>query len=138
MNRELPIDVRLDRARLAQKFDYWVMKAFLITPFVGIVLTYLKWSSFEGVFYRPWMNVKLIFFGIILIMAVLLVAGAAGTTGILEAIKNKEGDKEKLEKSLRKRVINLAYPAITLHILLAAIIIIALVGNHGDMLVETF
>lgn len=138
MNRELAIDVRLDRARLAQKFDMWVTKAFLITPFVGLALVYLKWRHLAAMVMLPWMVWKLILFAVILVMAILLIAGAAGTTGVLQAIKEGEGDEEELEQTLRKRVINLAYPAIALHILLAVIIVIALVGNHGTLLGEGF
>ncbi|MBT3502709.1 MAG: hypothetical protein HOB40_09210 [Candidatus Marinimicrobia bacterium] len=130
MNRDLPIDVRLDRAKLAQKFDMWVTKVFLATPVIGLVLAWLRWRSFSPLITLPWMNYKLILFGVILIMAIILITGAAGTVGVLQDIKDGKGDEESNEALLAKRVKELAYPAITLHILLALIIIIALVGSR--------
>jgi len=50
--------------------------------------------------------------------------------GVLQDIKDGKGDEESNEALLAKRVKELAYPAITLHILLALIIIIALVGSR--------
>ena len=136
-NRDLPIDVRLDRAKLAQKFDMWVTKVFLATPLIGLSLAWLRWRSFEPLITLPWMNLKLILFSVILIMAILLITGAAGTVGVLQDIKDGEGDEEENEAILKKRVKDLAYPAITLHILLSLIIIIALVGSRmGTDMIE--
>ena len=58
MNRNLPIDVRLDRAKLAQKFDMWVTKVFLATPFIGLTLAWLRWGSFEPLITLPWTDRK--------------------------------------------------------------------------------
>ena len=134
LKKDLPIDVRIDRAKLAHKYDMWVTKSFLLTPIIGLMLAYLRWRSFDPLFMLEWMSLKLTLFGIILLLAVMLITGASGTVQILEDIKSKSDQKELLEIKLRKRVINLAYPALALHFLIAMIIIIALTGSKDSSL----
>jgi hypothetical protein len=130
-NRDLPVEVRLDRARLAHRFDMWVTRAFLLTPIVGLGIAWAKWGSLLPLFTTPWLALKLALMGVIFILAVLLIAGSAGTTDLLEEIRDASGDADALEDQLRRRVNRLAYPALTLHVLLAAMILIALTGSRG-------
>lgn len=122
LDRKLPIAVRIDRARLAQRFDGWVLWAFLATPPLGI---WLAWLRGYELFATSWLALKMAMLGVIFLIAVAIVAGAAGTTTLLEQIAEGSGDVERLERQLRKRVIGLAYPVLALHLLLVAMIFVA-------------
>jgi uncharacterized membrane protein len=130
-NRDLPVEVRLDRARLAHRFDTWVIRAFLLTPLVGVGIAWAKWGSLLPLFTTPWLALKLALMGVVFLLAVLLIAGSAGTAELLEEIRDASGNVDDLEAQLRRRVNRLAYPALGLHVLLAAMILIALVGSRG-------
>jgi len=130
-NRDLPAEVRLDRARLAQRFDLWVLRAFLLTPIVGLGIAWARWGSLLPLFTTPWLALKLALMGVVFLLAVVLIAGAAGTTEMLEQIRDGSGDVEALEEQLRRRVNRLAVPALSLHVLLAVMILIGLTGSRG-------
>jgi uncharacterized membrane protein len=130
-NRDLSVEVRLDRARLAQRFDMWVTRAFPLTPIVGIGIAWAKWGTLLPLFTTPWLALKLALMGLVFLLAVFLIAGASGTTDLLEEIRDASGNVDDLEARLRQRVNRLAVPALTLHVLLAAMILIALAGSRG-------
>ena len=82
----------------------WVTKSFLLTPIIGLMLAYLRWRSFEPLFMLEWMSLKLTLFGIILLLAVMLITGASGTVQILEDIKSKSDQKSCLKLNLEKEL----------------------------------
>lgn len=123
LRRELPVEIRLDRALLAEKFDNWVLSAFMLMIPTGIALA---WVNGYPLFRTPWLNVKLIFFGIIILITISIFTGAGGTTGLLKKMKAGEGSLEDLEMQLRKRVIALAPPVLVIHACIIIMIFIAL------------
>ena len=122
LDRELPIAVRIDRARLAERFDLWVLKAFLLTTPLGVLTAHLRGYD---VFATPWLALKLALLAVIFLIAVVIITGAAGSTQILERIEARPAEAPALEAALRKRVLGLAVPVLALHGLLIAIIFLA-------------
>jgi len=125
LDRTQPIAVRLDRARMAERFDFWVLKAFLLTTPLGLLL--LRFRGYD-LFATSWLSLKVAMMGVIFIIAVgvIAVAGAGGTTAALERIAEQPADVERLERELRDRVIRLAYPIWALYLTLIAMIFVAL------------
>lgn len=123
LKRELPAVVRLDRAHVAEVIDRYVLYAFLLTTPIGVWLTYLKgWSLMA----TPWLATKLILYGFIILMAIRILTGAAGTKQILQKLADGEGNAEEQESKLRQNVVGMAPYALALHLSIAAIIFIAL------------
>ena len=123
IDRRQSMAVRMDRARTAQRFDNWVLKVFLLTTPLGLILVWIRgWELFA----TPWLSLKVALMGLIFLIAVLLVAGAAGTTTLLERISKDPAGSEALEAQLRRRVIRLAYPVWLLYSIIAVMIFIAL------------
>lgn len=123
LKRELPPVVRLDRAHLAEVIDRYVLYAMLITTPLGAYLAYIKgWPLMA----TPWLSIKLIFYGVVILMAIMILTGAAGTKQVLQRIADGEGDREENEARLRKNVIGMAPYAIVLHVSIAAMVFIAL------------
>ncbi|RMG50884.1 MAG: DUF2269 family protein [Acidobacteria bacterium] len=123
LNRERPIAVRLDRAHIAEEIDRWVVIALLLTIPIGFSLAHM---SGYRLFETPWLSLKLAFFGIILLVGIGILTGAAGTTQTLERIAERQGDVEALEARLRRRILVMAPPAVTIHVCIVIIIFIAL------------
>lgn len=125
LKRELPIEVRLDRARLADKFDGWVVSASMAIIPTGIALA---WLGGHKLFIAPWLAFKLFFFGIILLIMIWIfaTAGTEGTVALLKSIQSGEGNLEDLETKLRKRVIFYAPPVLAIHACIIAMIYIAM------------
>lgn len=123
LKRELPAVVRLDRAHLAEVIDRCVLYAFLLTTPIGVWLAYLKgWPLMA----TPWLGVKLILYGLIILMAIRILTGATGTKQILQKLADGGGNAEEQEASLRQNVIGMAPYALALHASIAGIIFIAL------------
>lgn len=123
LKRELPIAVRLDRAHIAEVIDRWVVIALLLTIPIGFSLAHM---SGYRLFETPWLSLKLAFFGIILLVGIGILTGAAGTTQTLKSIAERQGDVEALEARLRRRILVMAPPAVTIHVCIVIIIFIAL------------
>ncbi len=122
LKRELPAAIRLERAHLAEVIDQYVLIAFLATMPMGLTLAYLRgWS----VATTPWLGLKMIFFGVIILLAIRILTGAAGTTNTLKQMVAGEGEIELLEGKLRQNVIGMAPYAVGLHLCLIVIIFIA-------------
>jgi Predicted integral membrane protein (DUF2269) len=119
LKRKLPIAIRVERAHIAELVDKWVLRSFLATMPVGL---YLLYSRGIQPFDSPWMSMKLALFGIIILMAITMLTGAAGTTQTLRKIETGGGDVERLEASLRSRVIWLAYPVLVVYTCILAIL----------------
>ena len=123
IDRSQPIAARIDRARMAERFDGWVLKVFLLTTPLGLILVWIRgWDLFA----TPWLALKVALMGLIFLIAVLLVAGAAGTTALLERIAQGPPNAEALESQLRQRVLRLAPPVWILYSIIAVMIFIAL------------
>jgi hypothetical protein len=126
INRQLPVIIRLERAHIAEKIDYWVLVAFVLTLPIGLLLARLKaWPLLD----TPWLTLKLAFFGIITLIAVAILTGAAGTARTLKQIAAGAGDVEALEIRLRTNVIVMAPLALTIHLSILFMVFITL--NQG-------
>ncbi len=127
LKRDISPARRLERAHVAEVLDRWVLIVFLLTLPVGFWLAYLKgWSVFE----TPWLMLKLIVMGVIILLAFVLLTGSAGTTAILKKLEDGDGNADELEADLRKRVIGLAPSALLIHLSIVAMIFIALNPNR--------
>jgi hypothetical protein len=124
LKRDLPTLVRADRAHVAEVIDRYVLYAYLLTMPVGMLLAYSRglWPIINW----DWLILKLALFGVVLMLAVVLVTGAAGTTQTLKKLAAGEGDAEELEAKLRKGVIGLAPWALAIHFSILAVAFIAL------------
>jgi hypothetical protein len=122
LKRGLPIAIRIDRAHIAEVIDRFVLYSFLLTMPVGLSLARLDRLA---LFATGWLSLKLVFFGVILLMGVTMLTGAAGTTQTLENIGAGKGDVEALESDLRRRIIWLAFPVQVVYLSILAIIFIA-------------
>lgn len=123
LDRGLSAAVRLDRAHLAEVYDRYVLYAFLLTTPTGLLLTWLRGWPLTA---TPWLSLKLVFYGLIIVMAIRILTGAAGTRQILQGLADGTGPAEELESRLRANVVGMAPYALALHASIAAIIFIAL------------
>jgi len=125
IDRKQPIVVRIDRARMAERFDFWVLKAFLVTTPLGLVVAHIRGYDFVS---ESWIALKISIMGLIFFIALVLISGAAGTSVLLQRIADCKTPEqaEKLEQSLRRRVIGLAYPVWVLYLCIMANVFIGL------------
>ena len=123
LNRKLPIAIRVDRAHVAEKIDRWVLKSFLLTVPVGLVLVRLGHYS---VVRTPWLGLKLACFGLIVVISVAILTGAGGTTQTLERIAAGGADSQLLEARLRTRVLAMAPPVLIIYALILFILFVSL------------
>jgi hypothetical protein len=91
------------------------------------LLTYLRGWSVAA---TPWLGLKLIFFGVIVLLAIRILTGAAGTTQTLKQLVAGAGEAETLEARLRQNVIGMAPYALGLH--LCIIVMIFLAQTRGN------
>lgn len=129
LDTTLPDAVRLDRAKTAQRIDAWVLRAFLLTPPVGLVLAQLRgWPLFG----TPWLALKLALLAGIFLLAVVVLTGASGTTRTLERIAGASGaERAPLEAVLRRRVLGLMPPVLAIYALLVVALHVALSKPGG-------
>jgi hypothetical protein len=127
LNRSLPIAIRIDRVKVAQTIDRYVLIAFLSTTPVGLALA---WARDLAVFDSPRLTAKLALMAVIFLLAVLILTGAAGTTQLLERIAAASAtERDGLEAELRRRVITMAYPVLAIYALM--IVMIAISTHRG-------
>ncbi len=113
-NRSLPIAVRVDRAHIAETLDFYVTVSYALVIPTGLALAYLRgWWPIWNI---PWLMAKLIVFGVVVLLAVVLVLGASGSGQILKKIAAGEGDVEALEAQLRNGIHRLAPWALAIHL----------------------
>ncbi|NOT63110.1 MAG: hypothetical protein HOP19_23120 [Acidobacteria bacterium] len=113
-NRALPIAVRLDRSHIAEQLDFYVLVSYVLAMPTGLALAYLRgWWPIASI---PWLMAKLIVFGVVVILAVVLVLGASHSGMILKKIAAGEGDVEALENQLRSGIHRLAPWALAIHL----------------------
>jgi hypothetical protein len=106
LDRKLPIAVRLDRAGLVEYLDRWVVYAYLVTLPLGVGLAWARgWWPIVAV---PWLLAKVTVIGVLLLLAVKLIAGATGASQLLQQIAAAEDQAETLEAELRQRIRGLA------------------------------
>ena len=123
LNREIPALIRADRAHVAEVIDRYVLISMVLMMPCGVLLAYVKgWPLMA----TPWLTLKLAVFGIIVLLAIILLTGASGTLGLLKKLAAGAGDAEELEAQVRKNVVGLAPAAIAIHLSLIAVIFIAL------------
>ena len=113
-NRKLPAIVRADRAHIAESIDLYVTLSYVLVIPTGLALAYLR--GWWPIWAMPWLMAKLAVFGIVIILAVVLVLGATGSGAILKKIAAGEGDSEALEAQLRQGIHRLAPWAIAIHL----------------------
>lgn len=123
LDKRLPILIRLDRAHVAEVIDSWVLKSFLLTIPLGLLLVYLSGQSLSR---SPWLALKLSFFGCIVVISIAILTGAGGTRQTLEKIAAGAGDADALEAHLRKRVLVMAPPVLFIYALILLILFISL------------
>ncbi|MBI1761026.1 MAG: hypothetical protein HYR56_06270 [Acidobacteria bacterium] len=124
INRQLPAVVRADRAHVAEVIDRYVLYSYLLTMPVGLGLAY--WRGWWPIWAMPWLMLKLVVFGVIILLAIVLVTGAAGAGLTLKQIAAGAGDIEALEAKLRKGVIGLAPWAAAIHLAILVAVFIAI------------
>ncbi len=124
LDRKLPAVVRADRAHVAEVIDRYVLYSYLLTMPVGLTLAY--WRGWWPLWAMPWLMLKLVVFGVIILLAIVLVTGAAGAGQTLKQIAAGAGDVEALEAKLRKGVIGLAPWAVAIHLALLLAVFIAI------------
>ena len=124
LNRRLPAVVRADRAHVAEVIDRYVLYSYLLTMPVGVALAY--WRGWWPLWAMPWLMLKLVVFGVIILLALVLVTGASGAGVTLQQIASGEGDIEALEARLRKGVIGLAPWAVGIHLTILLAVFIAI------------
>lgn len=126
LKNELPPAIRLERAHLAEVIDRWVLIAFVLTIPVGLTLAYYKGWALPMLTTIPWLRVKLMIFGIVLLLAIRLLTGASATTNILRQMATSDEQRDEREGQLRANVIRLAPYAIAIHLCLMAMIFVAI------------
>lgn len=124
LNRALPVAVRADRAHVAEVIDKYVLYSYLLTMPVGVALAY--WRGWWPLWAMPWLMLKLVVFGVIILLAIALVQGASGAGLTLKQIAAGAGDVEALEAKLRKGVIGLAPWAAAIHLAILIAVFIAI------------
>ena len=124
LNRRLPAVVRADRAHVAEVIDRYVLYSYLVTMPVGVALAYGR--GWWPLWAMPWLMLKLVVFGVIILLAIVLVTGATGAGVTLQQIASGEGDIEALEARLRKGVIGLAPWAVGIHLTILLAVFIAI------------
>lgn len=124
LDRQLPAVVRADRAHVAEVIDRYVLYSYLLTMPVGLALAY--WRGWWPIWAIPWLMLKLVVFGIIILLAVVLVLGASGAGATLQQLATGAGDNEELELKLRKGVIGLAPWAVAIHLAILVAVFIAI------------
>lgn len=128
LNRRLPAVVRADRAHIAEVIDRYVLYSYLLTMPVGLALAYGR--GWWPLWAMPWLMLKLAVFGVIILLAMILVRGAAGAGVTLQQVASGEGDIEALEGRLRKGVIGLAPWAVSIHLAILLAVFVA-ITPHG-------
>ena len=124
LNRKLPVQVRADRAHVAEVIDKYVLYSYLLTMPVGVALSY--WRGWWPLWAMPWLMLKLVVFGVIIILAIVLVLGASGAGMTLQQIAAGSGDADELEAKLRQGVIGLAPWAAAIHLTILLAVFVAI------------
>lgn len=101
-----PIDERLERARVMHGIDTVVAYLFFLTLPVGVALCYLTGTP---VFTTEWLNWKHLFYGLIVVAAIVLVPISGTALRNLKAIKAGADDVPGLNGQI-KRDLNWAMP----------------------------
>lgn len=101
----LPIQVRIDRARVAARVDRVVLWTFLLTWIVGIGLMRARGYPF---FALDWLNIKHALYGLIVFMAVILLSVSGDTVKQLEEIAASPPNADELERKLYRRIVGFA------------------------------
>ena len=123
LKRELPLGVRIERAELAEKIDWWVLIAFLVTLPLGVSIAWLRgYPLFE----TSWLSLKLALYGVIVVIAMFILTSAGATSALLKEIGTEGADVDALEKRVRRRVIGLAPPVVVIFACILASLFVAL------------
>ena len=123
LNRATPIALRIDRAEVAQRIDAWVLRSFLLTVPLGLVIARLRGLD---VFATPALALKIALMAVMFMLAVAMITGASGTTAALKRIAERPPDMETLEAELRLRVVLMAYPVQAVYLLVVVSRFVAL------------
>ena len=123
-NRKIPAAIRADRAHIAETLDIYATLSYVLAMPTGLWLAYLR--GWWPIWAMPWLMAKLAVFGVIIILAVVLVLGASGSGAILKKIVAGEGEVEALEAQLRKGINGLAPWAAAIHLSILVATFVAL------------
>ncbi len=109
-NPAIPIERRLERARIMHGIDQMVGIIFLLMLPTGIVLCYLTDTP---LFTTAWLNWKHVLYAVIIIDALYLIPISGTALRNLEAIRDGDGDVDERNRAI-KRTMNVAMPAVFL------------------------
>ncbi|MCP3962514.1 MAG: hypothetical protein GY719_32125 [bacterium] len=109
-NAQVPVERRLERARIMHGIDTIVGYIFLLMLPTGIVLCFLTDTA---IFTTAWLNWKHVLYAVIIIDALYLIPISGTALRNLQAIEAGEGDVDQLNGEIRKTM-NVAMPAVFL------------------------
>ncbi len=109
-NPEVPIERRLERARIMHGIDQVVGIIFLLMLPTGIVLC---WITDTALFSTAWLNWKHVLYAVIIIDALYLIPISGTALRNLRAIRDGAGNTDELNHEIR-RTMNVAMPAVFL------------------------
>ncbi len=109
-NPALPIERRIERARVMHGIDRIVAVIFILTLPVGIVLCYVTETS---LFSSGWIQWKHFLYGIIIVDAFFLIPISGTALRNLNAIRDGAPDVEELNRQIRRHM-NIAMPGVFL------------------------
>jgi predicted nucleic acid-binding Zn ribbon protein len=109
-NPRVPLERRLERARVMHGIDRVVAYIFVLTLPVGIALSY---ASDTALFTTPWLNWKHGLYAVIVIAALVLIPISGTALRNLEAIRSGAADRDALNRQIRRHM-NFAMPVVFL------------------------
>lgn len=109
-NPEVPLERRLERARIMHAIDQIVGVIFLLMLPTGIALCYLTDTA---LFTTGWLNWKHVLYGVIIIDALYLIPISGASLRNLRAIRDGAGDVDRLNREIRRNM-DRAMPAVFL------------------------
>ena len=109
-NAEIPLERRLERARIMHRIDQVVAVIFLLMLPGGIILCYVTDTA---LFTTTWLNWKHLFYAVIIIDALYLIPISGTALRNLQAIAGGTGDTDALNREIR-HTMDKAMPAVFL------------------------
>ena len=124
-NPSVPLERRLERARVMHGIDRVVAYIFVLTLPVGIALSY---ASDTPLFTTNWLNWKHVLYAVIVIAALVLIPISGTALRNLQAIRDGSGKPDELNREIARNM-NIAMPVVFLvWILIIAMSILSLLN----------
>jgi hypothetical protein len=109
-NPEVPLERRLERARVMHGIDTVVAYIFILTLPIGVALSYATGTS---LFTTGWLNWKHVMYGVIVVAALVLIPISGGAIRNLRAIRDGAPNPDELNSEIRRQM-NFAMPVVFL------------------------